>query len=361
MKSTHKNSCRKKDSNSNSTKLKFTFFSPSLGKHISTLLIIFLPALFSNCNSMHGGESLLESTIPISLRSPEPLSANDNIDIFTFNDNRLMQLDSYQRISYNSTGTIKLRSQNGPKKIFAYRNAHTLRQDWYSLNSYWGLEDIRTELKDERSDMFTMSGESEAVAGSSNISKINMQPYVSEILLRSIRCDFTGKSYQGQKLRNVVVYLTNVNCSCPLIYDEPLNPSTFVNMGGLDDDIFREFKEPELIMRDINSTIGQDPIRTNISLYCYPNTCKEEGPGTPFTRLVIEGRLNGQTCWWPININRKSDCKDPGIHRNCRYIYDLTLRTKGSVGPDDPIEIEDIDIEMNIESWNEKDNYSVEF
>lgn len=361
MRKIHKNSCRKKDSNSNSTKLRFLHLSPALGKHISTLLAILLPTLFSNCSTLPTEESLTESTIPISFRSAEPMSANDNIDIFTFDDNRLMQLDSYQRISYSSTGTISLRSQNGKKKIFAYRNSHTLRQDWYNLNSYWGLGDICTELKDERSDMFTMSGEGEAVAGSGGINKINMKPYVSEILLRSLSCDFTGKPYQGQKLKSVIVYLTNVNCSCPLIYEDPLNPRAFINMGGLDDDIFKEFKEPELIMRDVNSTIGHDPIRTDISLYCYPNTCPEEGPGTPFTRLVIEGKLNGDTCWWPININRKSNSKQPGIQRNCRYVYDITLRSKGSTGPDDPIDIEDIDIEMNIESWNEKDNYSVEF
>ena len=361
MKKIEKNSCRKKDSKTNSTKLRFLHSSPGLGKHISTLLTILLPALFSNCSTLPKDESLKESTIPISLRSPEPMSANDNIDIFTFNDNSLMQLDSYQRISYSSTGTINLRSQNGKKKIFAYRNSHTLRQDWYNLNSYWGLEDICTELKDERSDMFTMSGEGQAVAGSSNINKINLKPYVSEIQLRSLSCDFTGKPYQGQKLRSVMVYLTNVNCSCPLIYEEPLKPSTFINMGGLDDNIFKEFKEPELIMRDVNATIGYNPVRTNINLYCYPNTCLEEGPGTPFTRLVIEGKLNGETCWWPISINRQSNSKQPGIHRNCRYIYNITLRTNGSAGPDDPIEIEDIDIEMNIEPWNVKDNYSVEF
>lgn len=352
------NRCREKTSRPNSTKLNIIHSKPVLGKLISTLFSL-LPTLFISCtheyNTIQDG-----SSITVELKSIEPLRMSDHIDLFTFNDNSLMQIDSYQRVEGTSNGRVNLRSQNGEKRIFAYRNSSSRISDWYNLRSYWGLENIYTELKYERSDAFTMSGEADAIAGSGKTYSLTLKPFVSEIFLRSIRCDFSGKPYEGLSIRNARIYLINVNARCCLIYDEDTNPQEIINYGDLDEEMMSSFEEPGLLIQDIG-IITQNTTRPNICLYCYPNTCSEEGPGTPYTRLVIEGRVNGQTCWWPVNINRESGSVQSGIHRNQRYIYDLTLRSMGSSGPDDPIEIEDIDIDLTIESWKEKEDYSVEF
>lgn len=359
MKQIKANRCREKTSRPNSTKLNIIHSKPVLGKLISTLFSL-LPTLFISCTHESGTYYPDNTTIKLELKSVEPLSSTDHIDLFTFNDNRLMQLDSYQRVEGLSYDKLSLRSQNGEKKIFAYRNSTYKISDWYNLRSYWGLENIYTSLRDEHKDAFTMSGEAEVTAGSAKLYSLTLKPFVSEIILRSIRCDFTGKPYEGLSIRNARAYLINVNARCSLISDDYMNPSEIINFGALDENMMSSFKEQSLLIQDIG-TITKNTSRPNISLYCYPNACSEEGPGTPFTRLVIEGRLNGQTCWWPVNINRKSGTIQPGIHRNQRYIYDLTLRSKGSSGPDDPIEIEDIDIDMTIKSWKEKEDYSVEF
>ena len=359
MKQIYANRCREKTSRPNSLKLNIIHSEPILGKLI-TIFFSLLPTLFTSCS--HESHPIYhdDTSITLELKSYEPLSSDDHIDLFTFNDNQLMQLDSYQRIENKSNGILNLRSQNGEKRIFAYRNSSSKISDWYCLKSYWSLEDIYTSLEDEQRESFSMSGETVASAGSKNIFSITMTPFVSEIQLRSIRCDFSGKSYEGHSIKGAKVYLINVNARCSLIYDESDSLEEIINYGELDNDMMSTFTEPSLLVQDIGN-ITENTTRPNISLFCYPNTCSEEGPGTPFTRLVIEGRIDGQRCWWPININRSRDSTEPGIHRNRRYIYDLTLMSKGSSGPDYPIEIEDIDLDMTIESWKEKEDYSVEF
>ena len=81
--------------------------------------------------------------------------------------------------------------------------------------------------------------------------------------------------------------------------------------------------------------------------------------GTPFTRLVIEGTVDGNVYYWPININRADGQK--GIARNCRYVFDVKLRRLGHTDPDIPVEIEDAQITMEVEPWEDMEEYGVRF
>ena len=42
-----------------------------------------------------------------------------------------------------------------------------------------------------------------------------------------------------------------------------------------------------------------------------------------------------------------------GIGRNCRYIFDLTIRRKGTSDPDIPVRHEDIVTTLEITPWEE--------
>ena len=50
-----------------------------------------------------------------------------------------------------------------------------------------------------------------------------------------------------------------------------------------------------------------------------------------------------------------------GVSRNSRYIYDIRIRSLGSKDPDFAIEPEDADIKLEIEEWEEKEEYGVRF
>ena len=65
-----------------------------------------------------------------------------------------------------------------------------------------------------------------------------------------------------------------------------------------------------------------------VSLYCYPSDAAVESMGSPFTRLVIEGKSAGRICHYEFAINRGEDCggeDNAGISRNCRYVYEIML------------------------------------
>lgn len=362
MTNTDKDRGRKNISTPDSTKLSNKYSLPILGTKVITTLLAFLPALFYSCTDKDI-DSQTHDTPMIRLQSSYGAAYSQHIDIFTFNDDALMRLDSYQRFS-NATSlspVFPIRSQNGAKKVFVCVNSRKDKYDWTEINSYWSLRGMTISLTEEQRSAPSMSGEGYFDTESTRWCSISLTPFLSEIHLRTIKCDFMGKPYSGESVRNVRVYLTNINASCPMNIDGPVLPLHIINTGYLDEDALSEFKEPDLIMQHIPGTIGEYPANVDIRLMCYPNESPEEGPGTPFTRLVIEGEVQGETCWWPININREEGCDSPGISRNCIYSYDITLKSKGSGNPDVVIESEEVEMLMKIEPWVEKEGYSVGF
>lgn len=347
-----------------STKLYKTHSTPVRGIITLKILSGILPALlFYGCSSHltdHKQEQAMRLTAEISLRSPmtEKIS---HIDIFTFRDDDLMRLDSYQRTDEINEDHMEVRSQNGKKIVFICANSRKDIYDWAEINSMTALSMIQSELAEEDRERPVMTGSGKTETGGKVPYIIELSPLVSEIRVRSIRCDFSGMSYEGEKIRNPKIYLTNVNARCPLAEDGKTSLSHIINAGCLVPEDLAGFHDPGIIYQDLGIPIGSTPFNAGISLLCYPNTSLQEGPGTPFTRLVIEGELEGRTYWWPIDINRAKGTSDPGIHRNCSYVYDLVIRRKGSDSPDKTVGIQDMDMEMEVITWNEKEEYSVEF
>ena len=75
--------------------------------------------------------------------------------------------------------------------------------------------------------------------------------------------------------------------------------------------------------------------------------------------MVLEGKIQNETYYWPITINRTDEGE--GIRNNTRHIFDLTIRRKGSLNPDEELSIEDCNIIIEWKEWNEKEEQSVIF
>ena len=350
MKPYMKNRCREKILSTNSTNL-FVSTLYTLALSISTNLPI-LPALFS-CTPMVQN---VETRISMGNRWE-----SGSLDAFTFNDDRMGSLDSYQHWDSFSGNEIGIRSQNGKKHIFICMNGQRERQDWAGINSLASLEGIQIDLREERRERLCMTGETEVRTGSTGIYEIHMRPMVSEVKVNSLRCDFSGKTYEGECLQDVRIYLTNINAICSITAEDMILPTEIINAGHADYDEIESFLEPDMIYRELEGSIGKEGTDLGISLLCYPNGSTKESPGTPFTRLVIEGRLEGETFWWPIEINRSEDTDEPGIYRNRQYIFDICLTRKGTSDPEDVLDIDAADINMNIRSWTEKEEYQVAY
>lgn len=325
--------------------------SPFLG--IYTLLSL-LPAFFSSCSDDIAGISeKVQKDIGIFISDETVLIRN--LDVFIFMDDKMEKLECYQRIDDVKSWNRKVLSGTGDRIIAVCANSGNERERWLEVSSRAYLKGMSRSLEDENRQCLFMFGEVYAKAGST--AEIPLHPISSEIVLRSISCDFSGKPYSGEKLKDVRVYLTNVNAECRIFPEGYVKPTRIINSGRLDEDDLQKFNDPSLIMQNLDKDIGKQTIYPDIRLLCYPNNSSEESPGTPFTRIVIEGKVGEDIYYWPLEINSDGD----GITMNHRYIFDVKITRKGSTDPDIPIELKDAEIIFTATSWEEKEDCTIEF
>lgn len=337
----------------NLTGLSYSF--PVLGL---IAILMSLPAMIYGCSSPDMGvQSETDTPIRLMQTSNDLLSKADHIDVLIFNDDKLKRLDTYQRFELPSCSTVKASSSAGNKIMTVLVNSKKDKYEWAEINTLFGLSDLCVNLEDETIESPAMSGQCSIQAGYPV--NIIVQKVASEIVIQSLSCDFSGRPYSGETLKNVKIYLTNVNSEVPMVAKERYLPQRIINNGRLNPDDLKSFRCPSLIYQNLESEIGDSVIKPDIRLRCYPNESEEESPGSPFTRLVIEGEINGTTYYWPININRNADGN--GIGRNSRYIYDIKITRTGHTDPDIPIQIEDAKIIMKIQSWEDMEEYGVRF
>lgn len=325
---------------------------PVLGKIILICLLAFIYA----CSDIDPEHTYTKKTT-IMISETKALTENSATDILIFNDDRMQRLDSYQRITNTDLSNIEVSSTSGHKIFSVLANSQRELYDWADISSREGIRNIRADLKKERREALTMSGECRIEAGTKGT--VFLKRLASEIVLQSISCDFSGREYEDHALENVKVYLTNVNSSAAVFMEDGHIPESIVNQGRLSIPDLEGFIDRDIIFQSISSPVGRTRLLPGISLLCYPNEAEEETPGTPFTRLVIEGDIDGKTYYWPFDINRKDGGR--GIGRGCRYIFDIKLTRTGHSDPDVPIEIEDSEVILEVEEWEEKENYDVRF
>lgn len=324
-----------------------------------TTILTLLPAMIYGCTAPDpaDGQEHIRTAVRIMETSNMPLTDAGSIDVLVFNDDRMQKLDTYQRFDMNACSSVKIGSTTGEKLMTAIVNSRMDRYEWAGITSRKDMEGICFNLEDETQDRPAMSGECQVVAG--RPANLVVERLSSEIVLRSISCNFKGKGYEDERLHDVKVYLTNVNAEAPAFNDGPYTPRRIINSGRFDPEVLDSFEEPGTIMQELPYDIGPEEKRPGLVLRCYPNEAVEESSGTPFTRLVIEGEIGGFTYYWPIPVNRSGGGN--GIDRNCRYIFDIRITRPGSTDPDIPVELGEGEITMKIQPWEEKEEYGVRF
>lgn len=330
-----------------------------LGKTLLTLL----PALSCGCSAEGNLSSATSTDERIALRITRSYSDSqmNSLDIFVFKDEVIKSLDCYQRVERPENWEGDVSSSSGDRIINICANSQLERDEWPWIWSQDALKKITVSLELESRTSPFMSGEAtvSATKGRPYYTDILMRPAVSEICLRSLCCDFTGKPYSGEKLTDIKVYLTNINAECGMLSDGDISPTRLINVGRLCEEDLELFADPGLVYQELAGTVGKSPVRPDIRLWCYPSNVPEESPGTPYSRLVIEGKISGSTYYWPININREDE--DRGISRNRRYTFDIRITRKGSTDPDIPVNADNMEITFNSEPWEEKEDYQVIF
>ena len=332
----------------------FTIFITFILSRCACFTFLIVPALFFSCmkiksNADYRVEDQIATMVKTKISSSDKTEV---LDAFIFEPSG--KLDCYQRIA--APGSLcEIASGSGPKQILLVANSKYDKYDWAKIRNFSTMSDIFVELEDERYDSPVMTSLFHTDAGE-EIS-IDLLPLRSEVRLSTLKCDFSDEAYFNEPLTEVKIYLTNVNANCSLIPDEQSNSSRFINTGMLDTGYLNQFTEQGMIAQNLDIDIGRTTTQIQRSLFCYVNQPIEESIGSPMTKLVIEGKIGGDTYYYPIRINPNGG----GIARGCRYCFDIILTRAGVTDPDSELNEEDIDITMEVEKWKEKDGYIVRF
>ena len=342
--------------------------------HIKFLLVLSVLSLAfpaMSCGCTPSPEILMDREndnppMTIHLKSPTIADRETDIglkslDVFTFRTEGLKNLDSYQRFDSLSGSEVRIASGSGERRIFICANSQWQRNDWAVINSIEALDGFKADIENARRMYPLMTGE--VSSSECEAAHVSLNMLASEIQINSLRCDFSDKGYKGCNISDVMIYLINVNASCGITSEGVTMPERIINSGRFDPYDTGKLREPDMISASLKEDISSRAIYPDIRLRCYPNASIEESPGSPFTKLVIQGILKGVTYYWPIAVGREGNDENGtnGIFRNCIYRYDITITGKGSLDPEVCADGKAIDINIETKPWKEKDSYSIRY
>ena len=329
----------------------FSIFS----KPITGISILLLPTFFIGCSESVPpcqediGSPYSAKTFDIKVR--HIFKSGGTLDILAFNNDRLKRLDSYQRIENFSGNTAYPSSTEGEKIFFLYYGSIDDRYGWAEINSMSSLSKVTCDLENERKDNPVMTGQCSCSAGTGSIS-IDLSPLACQVRLTELQCDFSGTAYAGSMVTDVKAYLTNVNATSSIVPEFSNTGTRLINVGMLNSDDLEGFEDPSVVMQEITDELGLTIIKPDATFLCYPG----QTDSGRTTRLVIEGKIEGQTYYWPIEAG-----DEEGLLRGCSYEYRILLRRKGTTDPEIIIDRRNLEVYLNVKPWEEKENYYVGF
>lgn len=270
----------------------------------------------------------------------EGYSDISSLDIFVFEDDGLRRLDSYTRMDRPETPYITVTSGAGDKLVVMLANCGAKSFTSAEIRTYESLESVTWSLRDENPAFPVMSGECQISAGADGYTPVLLTPLMANVRLDFVKVNFAGRGYKSRTLENSCVYLTNVSGIAEVLRQDGFRVTELQNSGALDRGYLAGMAHPEMIYRSVTPSHW-----TPIDLYCYPNDGADGMLGSPATRLVLQGDIDGQTYYYPIDINQEGygyTLGPHGVSRNIKYSYSLLITRKGSLDPDTPVGPEEV-------------------
>lgn len=331
-----------------------------LAIYILTSARTFLPFLTIPAMCISCTEYITDDTAPCEVILTKAEGTDlETLDLFFYDDDKQARLDAYQRFTLSGENSVHGISRTGRKTAVGICNFDDGKYTWTDINSLNSISSLKSFLDEDDPARPVMSGTGTLKAGNDVRMSMNLRPLMSEVVLRSVRCDFSSRTYRDEKLRDVRIYLTNVCSAWPVLKDTLSSSSDYINIGRADSSQISKMKHPEYIYRKLSSDIDARGTRPDLHFYCYPNVAKEESMGSPFTRIVIEGTLQGNKYYYPLSVNRRND--GTGVERNTVYVLDVVLTRRGTTDPDTAVDTETAQVSVTTRKWNEKDTQNVCF
>ena len=319
------------------------------------------------------GEGKLIVSIATKKEVMTKASADENgvnlLELFVFRNEGTGagDLDAYKKLEGSdavSLEDVEIRSTTGKKLVFAVLNSHGT--DWTGVKTYAEFQKKLVCLQSEKPGDFAMVGSAEATLQLTTDVSIEVSRLVAKVQLSSIKCDFTGTPYEGATLTDVKAYMINVSaCKSFALNANPSTPHVLNSKGYAGADL-AGCTDASILYTEVGNSVGASALNVGHNFYCYENVIAQETDTERFTRLVIEGRLNGHRYYYPISINREgfgytSENDHKGVKRNTAYSIDVTICRPGSTDPDGILEFGDMSATVTIKDWTTVPQAQVQF
>lgn len=207
---------------------------------------------------------------------------------------------------------------------------------------------------------FTMTGRETGVTVNSDspagVVQIHVQRLVARIVLKKITRDMVTSSNQEKTFHFVKAYAINVVGDEPYENRGAYEPEEWLNKMG-----YTASAADGLLCIPGNVDIDDGDVwqpSGDAVIYVLPNYTTDDshaGAWSPRkTRIVIEGTLGGETCYYPITFNEIDG-------NTCYTIANVTLTKEGSDHPDVPVVADDAcQATIIIDPWTDEDAIEVE-
>lgn len=314
-----------------------------------TTAFLQVPAFFSSCERVTTTMDVhTESQIYIQWTKNTTPEA---IDLFFFNLQAAEKLDSYQQIPFpEGYSHLYGVSGTGPKRMVALSGIAGVTDPWLDISNYGGICKKTYRLEDEDLDAPQLVAETLVVSGASRYTVLPLLPMISQIRIRSVSCDFSGRPYAGKFFSNSKLYISYAATEYKPLGTGGGRPVSWINAGGLDSLASLALPHPEWVLQKGYGDIGPSRINIEKSFFCYANPLQD---GIPRTRLVLEGMLDGKLCYYPLELANL----EPGK----TYDFNITLRRMGSPDPDIPVSSDVVWVETLTVPWENREPYTVSF
>ena len=266
---------------------------------------------------------------------------SDHIDVFFFDTISPQYLDSYQRLK--ASDALYALSSVGPKRIVALSVRSLNAMDWAGIRTYADLCKYSFCLKDDTPDNPLLAGETLLDDGVSRIADIPMNTSLARIVLNTLSCDFTYTPYPGQGFYNKLIYLQYAGVEAHPFGPDSGIPVSVVNPGWLDSAAVMSFPHPEMLLQNGLGNIWRERREAGNEFWCYANDVEKAGVGRPVTRLVLEGNVGENHCYYPIEL--------PGLKAGHTYYLDVSISRIGTTDPDIPASGAMLTLESSCAPW----------
>lgn len=268
--------------------------------------------------------------------SPGTPEAVNTLQVFLFNEDGDLETGDRQ-----SSQSLVLPCVPGKKKVVALVNAPELT----GITTYSQLTAAKSGLSDNTIDSMVMEGETEVEISTNASIIIPVSRLAAKIILRQVTNSFELSTHQSMTFSVTAIYLLNAVGEKNYLTDG--TPALWYNKIKFDP---TQSETPDFTYEQLSSPVtipNSGTYTADKYFYCYPNhttaDSSDETWSERFTRLVVEGTLDGETIYYPISL--------PEVNQNTAYEISLKITRPGSSSADIPVTGHVAEVKVEVQDW----------